>query len=114
MQLRPHVNIVQSLGICAAPLCLVLEYLGGGNLRGYLDKKSNALNNVLVVKWIRGISSGMLHLALEGIVHRDLAARNVLLTSDNTPKIGDFGMSRHLTTADTAQQTKTSVGPLKW
>jgi sterile alpha motif and leucine zipper-containing kinase AZK len=114
MRLRPHANVVQSLGVCASPLCLVLEFLPGGNVFAYVSDKSKPLNNALVLKWVRGIASVMLHLHLEGVVHRDLAARNVLLTVDNAPKISDFGMSRQLANKEDAQQTKSTVGPLKW
>ena len=36
---------------------------------------------------MKGIASGMYHLASEGIVHRDLAARNILLSGTLVPKI---------------------------
>ena len=47
----------------------------------------------------------------KGVVHRDLAARNVLLTTDQSPIISDFGYARQLKT-ESAQVTSSDVGPL--
>lgn len=46
-------------------------------------------------------------------VHRDLAARNILLSSDLTPKVADFGLSRETEVTQT-NVTSSNVGPLKW
>jgi len=112
-KLRPHNNIVLFFGVCLQPLCLVFEFLSNGNIRTYLDDKSKPVGNDLIMKWFKGIASGMLHLSLEGIIHRDLAARNVLLTATLDPKISDFGMSRQLQQTS-SHVTKNAVGPLKW
>jgi serine/threonine protein kinase len=40
-----------------------------------------------MLRLVRGIAAGMLHLHKHNIVHRDLAARNILLTSGGEPKI---------------------------
>ena len=95
-KIRPHINIVQFLGVCKSPLCAVAEYCSGGSLRSYIKLESEQINENLELFWIVGIAAGMSHLAREGIVHRDLACRNVLLTATLDPKITDFGLSKAL------------------
>jgi len=112
-QIRPHPNVVQFLGVCEEPLMIVNEYLEGGSMERYLDNQTSPLPNSTVISLIKGIASGMYHLAAENIVHRDLAARNVLLTATLIPKINDFGLSRMLVRNDAYMSNAQSL-PLKW
>jgi len=112
--LRSHPNVVLFIGICVPPdpICIITEYLKQGSMSDYLSENQN-LEFKTKLKLMLGIAKGMFHLHREGIVHRDLAARNILLTSDLTPKVSDFGMSRQLDVEEKAH-TCNRVGPLKW
>jgi len=46
------------------------------------------------------------------VIHGDLATRNVLIASDDTVRITDFGLSRRL--YEYTQYIKTSQEPLPW
>jgi len=117
LKLRPHVNLVQLLGICSreGKPFIVTEFIALGSLHQFIrtptGKKKIDENQLNIAK---GIAAGMYHLVSENIIHRDLAARNVLLTENLTPKISDFGYSRLVLESESGSMTKSNVGPLKW
>ena len=74
--------MVQYLGFCITPLCIVTELCEHGSLQKLLRTPEFEMSMEFIIRIIRDIAAGMLHLAKEDIVHRDLAARNVLVRSN--------------------------------
>uniref|UniRef100_A0A0E0GYQ2 non-specific serine/threonine protein kinase n=1 Tax=Oryza nivara TaxID=4536 RepID=A0A0E0GYQ2_ORYNI len=95
-----HRNLVRLHGCCIdskTPL-LVYEYLENGSLdQAIFGDSSLNLDWVTRFEIILGIASGLTYLHEESsvrIVHRDIKASNVLLDTDLTPKISDFGLAK--------------------
>uniref|UniRef100_A0A0E0PJN7 non-specific serine/threonine protein kinase n=1 Tax=Oryza rufipogon TaxID=4529 RepID=A0A0E0PJN7_ORYRU len=95
-----HKNLVKLHGFCIdnnAPL-LVYEYLENGSLDRALFRDNNLnLDWAMRFEIILGIARGITYLHEESnvrIVHRDIKASNVLLDTDLTPKISDFGLAK--------------------
>ncbi|XP_028678860.1 non-receptor tyrosine-protein kinase TYK2 [Erpetoichthys calabaricus] len=93
-----HKNIVKYKGCCSEfggqMVQLIMEFLPLGSLRDYLPKHHIGLKQILL--FAEQISEGMEYLHSKRYIHRDLAARNVLLETENTVKIGDFGLSKYI------------------
>jgi len=95
MQHLDHVNIVQYLG-CERKeysISIFLEYISGGSIGSCL-RKHGKFEEVVVRSLTRQTLSGLAYLHNEGILHRDLKADNILLDTDGTCKISDFGISK--------------------
>lgn len=97
-----HPHLVTLLGVCPEAWSLVYEHLSNGSLQDHLFRKSN----VSSVPWktrtriIAEISSALcfLHSSKpEKIVHGDLKPQNILLDSELSCKICDFGICRLVT-----------------
>ena len=77
-----HENIVKFYGIILdIEDCLIMEFMGGGELLDYLKSNGRSLTFDDQIKMCFDIVKGCAYLEEKKFVHRDLAARNCLLSS---------------------------------
>jgi len=94
-----HENIVRLYKADILPVpYLEMEFVEGvkvnGTLVRNLEKYPKPVDEKMVLKIIKGIASGLAHAHSRGIYHLDLKPLNVLLKSDLTPKITDWGLAK--------------------
>ena len=90
---HPHVVRVFEFGNHAGQPFLAMEKLDGGSLAERL-KAGGPLGVAEAVVMLGQIAAGVQAGHDLGIVHRDLKPANILLTSDGTPKVTDFGLAK--------------------
>ena len=88
--LIPSRNLVHSVdfGYLKGNPFIVMEFCDGGNLGSKIGDC-----NADITRYAKDILNGLSALHKEGKVHRDLKPENVLLKSDGTAVLTDFGIS---------------------
>src|SRR5580765_7424596 len=92
-----HPNIAQLLDAGVSPAgapYLVLEHVDGERIDRYCDRLG--LDVEARVRLFLGVLSAVAHAHANLIVHRDLKPSNVLVASDGTVKLLDFGIAKLL------------------
>jgi len=97
-----HPHLVTLLGVCAESWSLIYEYLPNGSLQDHIFRKSNIspLTWKTRTRIIAEISSALcfLHSSKpEQIAHGNLKLENIVLSTDLSSKICDFGICRLVT-----------------
>lgn len=116
MALR-HPNVVGLLKVCTRrrPLQLVLEYMSGGTLEGWLPKHGREARAESLLFILHQVALGMSFVhGSKKIVHRDLAARNVLLTPDLQAKVADYGLARDVGDKMYYRMKTSRPMPIRW
>ena len=92
-----HPNIVRMLAAATHEHThyLILEYVAGGSLQEYLEKHG-PLPIPRVLEIALDLADALTRTHRLNIIHRDLKPANVLLATDGTPRLTDFGTARLL------------------
>ncbi|XP_044983825.1 LRR receptor-like serine/threonine-protein kinase IOS1 [Hordeum vulgare subsp. vulgare] len=107
-----HRNLVSLVGYCKDKkhLCLVYEYMDGGNLQNrltgqeplnWLQRLNVALDSAYGLEYLHKSCSPPL-------IHRDIKTGNILLTANLNAKLSDFGLSKAFS-SETRTHTTTRV-----
>ncbi len=91
-----HPNIVSILAVSKDQTTgshfIVMEFVEGGNLRDILNiRKKMSLDESM--KIIEECVAGLAFAVSRGLSHRDIKASNILLSTDGTAKLVDFGLA---------------------
>ncbi|XP_028002142.2 serine/threonine-protein kinase MARK2-like [Eptesicus fuscus] len=92
-----HPNITKLFEVIATKdkFFLVMEHVSGGDLLEYLENYGQ-MNEGEARTVFRQVVSAVQYCHQRGIVHRDLKPDNILVDSDMTVKLADFGFSREV------------------
>jgi len=107
-----HPGIVRLLetGSAAGLTYLVMEFIDGLPLDAWLAGAQRSPQRCISL--VRAMLEALAHAHDAGVVHRDLKPRNVVVATDGTPRLVDFGVAR--LTADDGRRTgyRTETGHL--
>ena len=90
---HPHIHTVFDLGEHDGQPYIVTELMGSDVEGAIEEADDNCLPLEQVIEIAKATCLGLEFAHSKGIVHRDLKPGNVMLTTDGTAKIGDFGLA---------------------
>ena len=109
-----HPNIIKFYKLLYAPSTdiayIIMEWANCGTLQQAISKKIKFDEKTLASIFIQ-IALALSYLHSTGTVHRDVKPSNILLFSDGTAKLSDFGISHSLESAESVFGTPSYQAP---
>jgi putative two-component system response regulator len=111
---HPNILEVFDFGYEDGAAYLVLELVEGGTLE---DRIGRPIHLREVLRILEQLASALDYAHERGILHRDIKPSNILIHSDGTPVLGDFGLARmtgalgRLTSSGTVMGTPEYMSP---
>lgn len=109
---HPNVMRVYDVSFSDRMQSIVMEYIDGITLKEYIEQQG-ALKWKEAVHFTIQILRALQHAHDKGIVHRDIKPQNIMLLSDGTIKITDFGIAR-FARSETRTLTDRAIGSVHY
>ena len=106
---HPHILTVLDSGEAAGRLWFTMPFVEGESLRDRI-RRERQLPVDVALQIGREAARALDYAHQHGIVHRDIKPENILLTSDGTTLVADFGIARALEGDDRLTQTGLAIG----
>ena len=90
---HPNIVKIHDLGVGDDHAHIAMEYLDGGDLK---QKIATGIKERKVVRYFRQIASALGDIHKVGILHRDLKPGNIMLRSDDSIALIDFGLAKRM------------------
>ena len=100
---HPAIATFFESGTAAGEAFIAMEYVEGETLRKRLRSGPLPWQDTLAV--ITCVLEGLAHAHAAGVLHRDIKPENIMLTSNRTAKLLDFGLAKHLLVATDGPKT---------
>lgn len=109
-----HPNIVKVYDVSYGDRLqyIVMEYVEGITLKEYIEQQG-IIETREAVYFVTQILRALQHAHDKGIVHRDIKPQNIMLISDGTIKVTDFGIAR-FSRSETKTMTETAIGSVHY
>ncbi len=88
---HPHILPIYDFGEHTAQLYIVMRYVTGGSLEDLLS--SGPMPTAEVLRHARAIASALDYAHSNQVIHLDLKPSNILLDSNQSPYLADFGLA---------------------
>lgn len=93
MMSHPNIVKIYDMGFSDKMQYIVMEFIDGITLKDYIDSE-RVLNWKDAVHFVIQILRALQHAHNRGIVHRDIKPQNIMLLTDGTIKVMDFGIAK--------------------
>ncbi len=109
-----HPNIVKVYDVRYGNMLqyIVMEYVEGISLKEYIEQQGK-VNAREAIYYVTQILRALQHAHDKGIVHRDIKPQNIMLISDGTIKVTDFGIAR-FSRSETRTMTDGAIGSVHY
>jgi hypothetical protein len=91
-----HPNIVEVLAVnrdaASGQYYIVMEFVEGGNLRDFMGIRKK-LEPAEALRLLEEAATGLAYAYSRGVSHRDIKLSNILISSQGTAKLVDFGLA---------------------
>ena len=104
---HPNAVAIFDLGEVDGTFFLVMELVRGTPLRAFVGDPQVPIE--VKLGWLASIARALSAAHLAGIIHRDVKPGNIMITSEGTAKVLDFGLAKAV---DDPEDFKTKVGDL--
>ncbi len=108
-----HPNIVKVYDVSFGDMIqyIVMEYIDGITLKEYISQQG-VLSWRETVHLVTQVLKALSHAHSKGVVHRDIKPQNMMLLSDGTIKVTDFGIARF--SNSTRTMTEQAIGSVHY